>query len=242
MLKKSLLRWTIISALGLGILAIASCKYVQYRLIAQTKEFVFDRDNFDFTTETLNLSEEKTEATIIYGNPEGLKISEFPCKEFLKRKESLIASKCELGQFKNFSISARYNSWICPDDVDIFYYYGKIVRKESCEEFYKKAYSLNLSNLSLWDGYETTLEKVAYIKAASMHRLSETNLKHLFIDPNKSIILIQQRPRSRDWVVENVLFDKWSIVFLFFNNESLEEIKEFVRGVRFDSVQKAHQR
>lgn len=59
MLKKSLLRWTIISVFGLGILALVSCKYFQYRLIEQTKEFVFDRDNFDFTTETLNLSEEK---------------------------------------------------------------------------------------------------------------------------------------------------------------------------------------
>ncbi|EKP11909.1 hypothetical protein [Leptospira borgpetersenii] len=240
MLKKSLLRWTIISVFGLGILALVSCKYFQYRLIEQTKEFVFDRDNFDFTTETLNLSEEKTKATIIYGNPEGLKISGFPCKKFLKRKESFIASKCELGQFKDFSISARYNSWVCPDDVDIFYFYGTIVRKENCEEFYKKAYSLNLSNLSLWDGYGTTLEKVAYIKAASMHRLPDTTLKHLFVNPNKSIILIQKEPgKYVNWVVENVLFDKWSIVFLFFNNESLEEIKEFVRGI---DVQNPHQR
>ncbi|EMO65090.1 hypothetical protein LEP1GSC133_0776 [Leptospira borgpetersenii serovar Pomona str. 200901868] len=224
-------------------MVLVSCKYFQYRLIEQTKEFVSDSDNFDFTTETLNLSEEKTKATIIYGNPEGLKISGFPCGKVLKRKEkrkeTFTASKCELGQFKDFAISARYNSWICPDDVDIFYFYGKVVRKENCEEFYKKAYSLNLSNLSLWDGYGTTLEKVAYIKAASMHRLSETNLKHLFVNPNKSIILIQQRPRSRDWVVENVLFDKWSIVFFFFNNESLEEIKEFVRGIE---VQNPHQR
>ncbi|TGK29545.1 hypothetical protein EHQ12_05220 [Leptospira gomenensis] len=237
MLKKKLLRWTIISVFGLGISTLASCKYVQYRLIEQTKEFVMDRDNFDFTTEVLNLREEKTKATVIYGNPEGLKISEVPCKKFLKRKESVIASKCELGRFKDFAISARYNSWICPDDVDIFYYYGRVARKENCEEFYKKAYSLNLSNLSLWDGYETTLEKAAYIKAASMHRLSETALKHLFINPNKSIILIQKEPgKNANWAVEYILYNKWSVVFLFFNNESLEEIKEFVRHIRLEPM------
>ncbi|WP_139357357.1 hypothetical protein [Leptospira alexanderi] len=226
MLKSKFFHRLIVCLFLLGILLLVSCKIAQYRLIIFTESLIGEVRNEGVIVETLNDRKIPFEASVFYGKNK-IEFHGIVCKEVKVKDRFLAAGPCYFNEYKDFYIHINKDNNICPPQV-----YSEYEINETCGQYYVKAYTTPLSSLSIWDSYELTVRKSAYLRNANAYRDLAMELRYLLVNP-KGVVLIE---KSKSWSIQYLLFNNWRVAFSGIENVSNQKIKEFIQSIRIEYI------